>query len=148
MSWKLNQSQANFKKTKTIRNSVSLLRIVLVFLKQTLCGASGTLFKNVHCQGLCSLRPCISRLYCRSVWAFFGQLWPLLQRSKAEELRIYWRRFFAVTTRILRRTSYSTYSKNTPDHVRKILTSIWLSWMYITKAEKLFGYKIGYRYIQ
>ena len=23
-----------------------------------------TLFKNVHCQGLCSLRPCISRPYC------------------------------------------------------------------------------------
>ena len=40
MSWKLNQSQANFKKTKTIRNSVSLLRIVLVFLNQMLSALS------------------------------------------------------------------------------------------------------------
>ena len=26
-----------------------------------------TLFENVHCQGLCSLRPCISRPYCNSI---------------------------------------------------------------------------------
>ena len=66
----------------------------------------------------------------RSAWAFLRQIWPLLQRSKAEELRIYWRRFFPVTTRILRRICYSTYSKNTLDHGRKILTTIWLSPMY------------------
>ena len=66
----------------------------------------------------------------RTVWVFLGQTWPLLQRSKAEELRIYWRRFFPVTTRILRRICYSTYNKNTLDHGRKILTTIWLSPMY------------------
>ena len=59
----------------------------------------------------------------RSVWAFSGQLWPLLQRSKAEELRIYWRRFFPVTTRILRCTCYSTYSKHTLDYGRKFIAN-------------------------
>ena len=30
-----------------------------------------TLFKNVHCQGLCILRPCISRPYCKFFWNSF-----------------------------------------------------------------------------
>ena len=33
-----------------------------------------TLFKNVHCRGPCSLRPCISRPYCNEVWSFLEKL--------------------------------------------------------------------------
>ena len=35
------------------------------------------LFKNVHCQGPCILRPCISRPYCRKKYFSGSQLWKL-----------------------------------------------------------------------
>ena len=72
-----------FKNKKSVQLKVSTLQQVFVYLKYLQCAKMcknvqkcakmcknvhlkcfWILFKNVHCQGPCSLRPCISRPYC------------------------------------------------------------------------------------
>ena len=90
-----------FKKKKSVLLKVSTLQQVFVYLKYIQCAKTcktcknvhlkcfWTLFKNVHCQGPCILRPCISRPYCRyniilklEFDCLFFNLWQFKKLSK------------------------------------------------------------------
>ena len=64
-----------------------------------------TLFKNVHLQGPCSLRPCISRPYCSMSFNFLPHFlvfeWPPCTESKASNNDDMSRRFFFLFIRLM-----------------------------------------------